>query len=174
MHSSRPSPLNERLSWGRNPKVRADIWEPVFISCSAVWPWRSYFGLRLEKYWPFCFWTNKAFKNTPYQRCCFLQAWRRCLSPQDRACQSTLLWIVRVASVLKAVFALAVNDTISVGRHRLITVRSHLHAQHWNPGRRPGFYKIPLPASLLFLCTQLVDLLSQLLDLFEGLQVPKL
>ena len=88
----------------------------------------------------------------PWQHCCFLRAQRRCFSPQDRACQSTLLWIVRTASVLKAVFALAVNHSISVGRHRLITLRSHLHAQHWNAGRRPGFYKVPLPASLLSLC----------------------
>lgn len=110
----------------------------------------------------------------PCQHCCFLQARRRCFSPQDRACQSTLLWIVRMASVLKAVFALAVNHTISVGRHRLITLRSHLHAKHWNPGQRPGFYKISRLASLLSLCIQLVGLLSQLLALFESLQVLKL
>lgn len=90
----------------------------------------------------------------PCQHCCFLQARRRCFSSQGRACQSTLLWMERVASVLKAVFALAVNHTITVGRHRLITLRTHLHEQHWNPGGRPGFYKIPLPASLLSLCTQ--------------------
>lgn len=79
-----------------------------------------------------------------------------------------------MASVLKAVFALAVNHTISVGRHRLITLRSHLQVQPWNPGRGPDFYKIPLPASLLSLYAQLVGLLSQLLAPFEGLQVPKL
>lgn len=80
----------------------------------------------------------------------------------------------RVASVLKAVFALVVNHTLTVGRHRLITLRSHLHEQHGNPGRGPGFYKIPLPASLLSLCTPLVDLVSQLMDTLEGLQVPEL
>lgn len=79
-----------------------------------------------------------------------------------------------MASVLKAVFALAVNHTISVCRQRLIILRSLLHAQHWNPGRAPGFYKIPLPASLLSLCTHLVDLLLQVLAPSDGFQIPKL
>lgn len=171
MHISRSSAISETRSRGRNTNVRADIEEPVLISCSAscsVWHWRSYSRLRSEKYWPICSWINKAFRKGPCQPCCFLQAGRRCSSSQCRACQSTLLSIVRIASILKAVFALAVSHTITVSRHQLITLRIHLHTQQWNSGRWPGFHKIPLPFA--FVSPHAAHgTLTQLPSLFEGL-----